>query len=208
MTLNFFEMELMRSPETVENDEGDSAYQRERLMQVYAQEKLMIDYISKENYYDAVSVIRKSNAQGLEARTDNNLRDVKNYSIVFNTICSLVRNARPAVYSPLVQEMIDLTEAAFSEELTLKDIAEKLNHSSNYLSMKFKKETGKTFSEFLLEIRLRYAKELLSGTNLPIAAVAEESGIPDNNYFSRIFRQREKLTPREYRKEKQKENLG
>lgn len=129
-------------------------------------------------------------------------------SSMMKEYCSLVRNAHPAVYSSLVQEMIDLTEAAFSEELTLKDIAEKLNHSSNYLSMKFKKETGKPFSEFLLEIRLRYAKELLSGTNLPIAAVAEESGIPDNNYFSRIFRQREKLTPREYRKKKQKENFG
>ncbi len=43
------------------------------------------------------------------------------------------------------------------------------------------------------------ARTLLRESEIPIAAVASECGFPDNNYFSRLFHQKEQMTPREYR---------
>ena len=116
--------------------------------------------------------------------------------------CALVRNVRAPLYSPLVQQIVDLIEAHFAENITLAQVSETLSHSSGYLSARFKKETGKSFSEFLMNYRIGYARRLLERSDLPVNTVAENCGIPDNNYFARVFRSHVGMTPTQYRKEK------
>ncbi|MDY2850769.1 MAG: helix-turn-helix transcriptional regulator, partial [Candidatus Borkfalkiaceae bacterium] len=47
--------------------------------------------------------------------------------------------------------------------------------------------------------RLEYAEELLKTTDLPVSAIAVKAGIPDYNYFSKVFRKRTGISPKAYR---------
>ena len=70
-----------------------------------------------------------------------------------------------------------------------------------YLGQKFKKDTGRTFHDYLNEYRIEQAKELLSKTNMKIFEVSESIGITNSQYFSRIFKEMTGRTPNEYRAE-------
>ena len=67
------------------------------------------------------------------------------------------------------------------------------------LSCKFKEETGENFIEYLTEIRLRSARELLQNSQYSIKEICAQSGYSDPNYFSRIFKKYEGVTPSEFR---------
>lgn len=92
-------------------------------------------------------------------------------------------------------------------ELSLKWIAEhELYMNVDYISKKFVKETGQKFSAYLTEMRIKKAKELLSGSNpVPIADVAELVGCGNNPmYFSQIFKKGTGMSPSSYVKMIQK----
>ena len=69
-----------------------------------------------------------------------------------------------------------------------------------HLSHLFRRVTGYSYRDYLLQYRLSAAKELLINTDLPVAQAAANSGWPDANQFSRIFRQNEGLSPTAYRR--------
>ena len=71
--------------------------------------------------------------------------------------------------------------------------------SPYYFSKLFKQETGGNFIEYLTEVRLRNARELLKDSGLSIKEICAESGYSDPNYFSRIFKKYEGVTPSEFR---------
>ena len=113
--------------------------------------------------------------------------------------CMLALQSQQAHYSPIVSHAISMISTCFMEALSLQDVASQIKVSSGYLSALLKQETGKSFSDFLAEKRIDYAKLLLSQTDLPITALCAECGIPDNNYFSRFFKQHVGVTPKQYR---------
>lgn len=83
--------------------------------------------------------------------------------------------------------------------LSLKLISEQVSVSSSYLSAQFKKETGKTLTDYINEKRIRDSLVLLSTTELPIQKVAERVGIYDENYYSRLFKKYLNQTAKQYR---------
>lgn len=95
----------------------------------------------------------------------------------------------------------------FYTKIKAEDIANALNTSYRTLARKFNNETGTTISEALLKIRLEHAKQLLTSSNLPIYTVAAESGFEDEFYFSKRFKQKEKMSPSDYRKANQIRNV-
>lgn len=84
--------------------------------------------------------------------------------------------------------------------LTLENLAAAFDYNSNYLGNKIKQQTGKTFVELLTEKRLTVALELITETNLSIAAIAEEIGYENPSYFHKIFKKNYKETPLQFRK--------
>jgi len=118
---------------------------------------------------------------------------------MFSSYCNLVRKKATDKYSPLIQKVIVLIDSDLTTPLTLSDIADKNNVSAPYLSAAFKKETGKTITEFVLERRIKYAKKLLKTTNLQIQTVAAHCGILDVHYFTKLFKKHEGITPKQYR---------
>lgn len=87
----------------------------------------------------------------------------------------------------------------FNKNITLKDVAEEVFLSQNYLSELFKKETGEGFYDFISKYRIRKAKEILITTNLKIYEVAERVGYSDSITFGRAFKKLTGVTPNSYR---------
>lgn len=87
----------------------------------------------------------------------------------------------------------------FRKDISLDDVSREVDISPYYFSKLFKQETGKNFIEHLTEIRLKNARELLQDSQLPIKEICAQSGYSDPNYFSRIFKKYEGVTPSEFR---------
>ncbi|MBQ9112547.1 MAG: helix-turn-helix domain-containing protein [Clostridia bacterium] len=118
---------------------------------------------------------------------------------MFRSYCRLVRRHSMKDFSLVVQKTILLIDSDLSAELSLSALAGHQNVSAGYLSAIFKKETGKTVSEYIREKRVRHAIHLLSTTRLQIQTIALHCGIMDVQYFSKIFKRETGKTPREYR---------
>lgn len=103
-----------------------------------------------------------------------------------------------------IRKALQYIQSNFTENISLNDIAEELEISTYYLSRLFKSKTGMNYIDYLTDIRLTYAKHLLIETNESIQNVCITSGYMDPNYFSRIFKKRVGVTPREYKERYQK----
>lgn len=90
----------------------------------------------------------------------------------------------------------------YSRKLALKEIADEMYISPNYLCDLFKRHTGQTITEYISQYRIERAKELLQDVRYKINDVAELSGFSDSQYFSRTFKGNTGMTPTEYRNKK------
>jgi len=113
----------------------------------------------------------------------------------------LVRKNAGGDYSPIVKKTVIAISADPAAELNLHTLSQKLAVSKVYLSSIFKKETGRTLTEFIREKRMEHATALLSGTHLQIQTVALHCGIVDVQYFSKLFKKHTGKTPTRYRKD-------
>lgn len=104
------------------------------------------------------------------------------------------------VYGPQVQEAMDYIEGRLGETVSMKEVAEHLHVNASYFSVLFKEQTGLTFTEYMTRRRIQRAKELLGGTRLSIAQIAEQVGYQTDKYFVKVFRSMEGTSPGQYRK--------
>ena len=91
----------------------------------------------------------------------------------------------------------------FNKNITLKDVADEVFLSQNYLSELFKKEIGEGFHDFLSNYRIKKAKEILLTTNLKIYEVAQNVGYNDSITFGRAFKKIEGTTPNNFRNKRE-----
>lgn len=129
-----------------------------------------------------------------------NMLEITNITREFvHKYCLLVKNYALKEYSDVIAECINYIEFNLEDELTLNNLAEKLNMNASSLSAKFKKEVGYTLTDYINLKRVKASLILLVTTNLPIGEVAEKVGYMNENYYSRIFKKIQGMTPREYR---------
>ena len=83
--------------------------------------------------------------------------------------------------------------------LMLQNVAKAVNMSNSHFSTVFSQQSGKTFTEYLIYLRLNKAKELLRTTDMKSSEIAHETGYNDAHYFSYIFKKNTGMTPSEYR---------
>jgi two-component system response regulator YesN len=103
----------------------------------------------------------------------------------------------------VIRRAKNLVHEFYSQGISLNEVARKINVTSEYLSAKFHRETGVTFSAYIRDYRVRKAKELLIGTNLKLYAIGEQIGYRDSKYFCRVFKEVTGLNPSDYRKANQ-----
>lgn len=146
-------------------------------------------------YLDRVS---SDFARQIELQTTSDALN-KLMAAMLHSYCRLVRKHSMKQYSPLVQKAITCIDAELASNLTLQNLAKRLNVSGSYLSTVFKKETGQTITGYVNTKRIRHAMHLLSSTNLQVQTISQHCGILDIHYFSKLFKKATGLTPKEYR---------
>lgn len=113
----------------------------------------------------------------------------------------LTRSAQAERQRGVVRRALAFIQGHFTRPLTLEDVAREVHVSTYYLSHLLSRETGRSFTEHLADMRLRRAKHLLATTDLSVGEVAGGAGFSDGNYFARVFKRETGLTPSEYRRQ-------
>lgn len=87
----------------------------------------------------------------------------------------------------------------YTEDVSLKQAAAHMGMSTFYFSRLFRATYNRTFLEYLTAYRVERAAALLASTNIPVREIAPRVGYADSNYFSKVFKRQQGLTPTEYR---------
>lgn len=98
-----------------------------------------------------------------------------------------------------IRTVANYVRAHSGEPFTITQAAALAGYSSHYFSRKFGETFGMSFPDFLLESRLIQAKRLLASTALSVKQVAADTGFSQASYFSSCFKQREGMTPLQFR---------
>ena len=101
--------------------------------------------------------------------------------------------------SNYVERCKDYVRKHYREKIYLEDIAKTLGISETYLSRLFKKETGIRFQDFVNEVRIERASNLLIYSEESLSGIAEYVNFPSQSYFGKIFKAKKQMTPRQYR---------
>lgn len=99
-----------------------------------------------------------------------------------------------------VKKIADYIDTSFTEDIMLGSLSKKFNLSLGYLSALIKKETGKTYTDYVVGKRLQLAKELLNDSSLSIQEIVERVGYKDYFHFNKLFKKHYGITPSKYRK--------
>lgn len=118
---------------------------------------------------------------------------------MFRTYCVLVKKHSTKGFSAPVEKTITYIDSDIGANISTSMLANMQNVSASYLSSIFKKETGKSITEYINLKRVEMAKDLLKKTNLQVQTIAQHCGIMDMNYFSKVFKKYTGKTPKEYR---------
>lgn len=104
-------------------------------------------------------------------------------------------------YSAATIYVLEYINSNYNKNPSINEVAGKLHSSGMYIGQKIKKETGKSFNEFLTECRMYHAEALLCETNLKVSEISRRVGISNSQYFRRIFQEFTGQSPNDYRKQ-------
>jgi AraC-like DNA-binding protein len=101
--------------------------------------------------------------------------------------------------SKRMEKVMNYLKANYEHKITLEEVTEVMNMTKISFSRFIRKRSGKTFTEFLNDIRLSHASRLLIDTQQTIAEVSYKCGYNNLSYFNRTFKRKHKITPKEFR---------
>ncbi|MFC5401304.1 response regulator transcription factor [Cohnella soli] len=99
----------------------------------------------------------------------------------------------------VIQMALSYIQEHYREDLTLQQVADFVHMSKNYFSEQFKRHTGRNFIDFVIRLRIHYAKHLLDTTGLKVLEIGYQSGFHSPKHFLKLFKRLEGATPAEYR---------
>ncbi len=135
--------------------------------------------------------------QIMELETPEEIRTWFTDKIV--SACRNVVSKREERSGDIIRNAKKYIEDHYDKDISLDDVSRVVNISPYYFSKVFKEESGLNFIEYLTNIRIDKAKELLETTNLSIKEICVSCGYTDPNYFSRSFKKNVGVTPTEYK---------
>ena len=92
----------------------------------------------------------------------------------------------------------------YNRKIYLKDLSEITHVSGSYLSLLFKKKTGKSFTRYLIDYRMEKARELIRTTEKQMKEISCMVGYDDYSQFEKLFRKENGLSPVDYRRQRNK----
>lgn len=117
----------------------------------------------------------------------------------FKESCRNMMTKKGEHENELVARAQSYIQENYHKDLSLDEMSRHMDLSPYYFSKLFKEETGSNFVEYVTNLRIRKAKELLAGDGGSMKEICAAVGYSDPNYFSRIFKKNTGVTPTEYR---------
>lgn len=172
-----------------------------------------VDYVSL-NFYSG-------NALGFPVKMENGISDIIQQLInTFDSIYKYTTNLNDPRFealldclllqietqislqteNPVVANVKKYVKENYSQKITLADIAAHVYLSPVYCESVFRKETGKSVIDYLIDERIKIAKNMLWEGGIPLKKIALAVGFTDYNYFCRTFKKRTGYAPLQYRK--------
>lgn len=99
-----------------------------------------------------------------------------------------------------ILEAMYYIEQHYEENILIKDVSDRIGFSEGHFSRLFRSQVGIPFSRYLINVRLRHAKEMLLNTNLSISDIALNTGFCSGDYLSACFGKYEGMTPTAFKK--------
>ena len=133
--------------------------------------------------------------------TAESVDDIKDYiGTLLDHVIELRNTLSGRRYSDIIRTARKRIEQDYmSEDISLNTVAAEVCMSPSYFSSVFSKEMGKTFIEYLTEVRMEKAKQYLVCSSMKTSEISYEVGYKDPHYFSYIFKKTQGCTPKEYR---------
>lgn len=138
--------------------------------------------------------------------TEERFYDLDSLITSLANLCQIVYRQIEAnkkkVQNSIVDDFIQYIHAHYHEKINLKTISESFYMNPTYLGRLFKKSTGKTFNDYLNELRIKKVKEALTHTNDNLSNILIASGYPNPEYFYKVFQKYEGISFTKYREQK------
>jgi two-component system response regulator YesN len=145
----------------------------------------------------------------LQASTTNYLSEVINNSEIgieyfSNKALISTKDIVPVHIQRMINNAKEYIIGNFTESIYLNDVANYLHINPSYFSYIFKKATGYTFKNYVTNLKIKKAEELLLNSSLIISEISREIGYKDSNYFNRVFHKMTGVSPSTYLKNQRK----
>lgn len=198
----FLDSNISTLEKTLENEL--IVYECNKLIPVDVLKSLRIDFMQKViSYLDQKQILahklfQSSEHDFLYQRSHNSIESFIKY------MCYYIRTSVDYIelidsQQSITQILIDYIDKHYADNLNRTTLSELVFLSSDYLAKLFKKETGKTLTNYITEKRIDVSKELLANTDIPIYLVASQVGYDNYSYFSRIFKKTTGVSPNDFR---------
>lgn len=172
----------------------------ENLSEVFSCKKICIPDTKKQHFEELILMLSDEytgQAENSEKLINLYISEILIYLMRFSEyICETSQNSQEKCIETVCRHICNY----YNEQLTLADMARLAYMSPTYFSKKFKKITGFGFNEYLNNIRVKIAINMLVNTKHSITEIAVYCGYQDSNYFGDVFRRIVGVSPSKYRK--------
>lgn len=120
--------------------------------------------------------------------------------ILILTMRNVLDNNSSTTNNTIVLEAIQYINSNYRSQKVLDEFCKKYHFTPQYISRRFKQETGLTIRDYQQKVRMEKCCELLAGSDMSVSDIAQQVGYNDIKFFNELFKRMLKMTPREYRK--------
>lgn len=160
----------------------------------------MVYYVLQVKGIQAHQLFGDAESLDLYSKSTRSVTDSLDW--IRNTVRKAADFSSAVEHSPSVVEKVkEYIHQHLSEDLSREDIASHVYLNPDYLTRIFKKETGMSISDYLLQQRMNIAARLLANTGLTVSSIAAQIGYANFSHFSRMFKKYHGKSPLEYRQE-------
>jgi two-component system response regulator YesN len=132
----------------------------------------------------------------------NSIEDMEKYLNYLVNTATEYRNFAEQPQS-VVEKIRHYIRNHYSDDLSRTSLAEIVYLNPDYLARLFKKETGVSLGNYIIQVRIKIAKQLLETSHFSVKTIAIKVGYANYSYFSKLFKQDTGCTPNEYRENRQ-----
>lgn len=148
--------------------------------------------------YEAAVDLRNKSIIHIDELKDTKPLSNYEYTMVSDFI-NLINRERFSIYPYPVKNIAKYIYSHIEDKMTVTDIADNFNFSSDYISKLFKKDTGISMSKFIQYYKIQHSKNTLKFTSTSIQDISDSLGFSNQSHFTRVFKNHEGISPFQYR---------